>query len=232
LLKTLAYNESHRLTGLRLFELGHVYRQPEKPQPLPDEREQLVSVLAGNQAGEVVNIWSALADALAFDDYELITDSSPGFHATRTSRIEIQGRIVGFLGEIDPLVLSLFEVSERVACLEVDIDDLLSISHGQRSYVPFSRFPSSDIDLAFEVDEVISSNEVKKCLQKQAGALLANINLFDIFRGEAVSEGRRSLAFKLRLQAEDRTLTDAEVAKVHSECIEAVEKKFSAKLRS
>ena len=232
LLKTLAYNESHRLTGLRLFELGHIYRQPEKPQPLPDEREQLVSVLAGDEAGEIVKIWSALADALAFDEYELIADSSPGFHATRTSRIEIQGKTVGFLGEIDPSVLSLFEVSERVACLEVDIDDLLAISHGHRSYSPFSRYPSSDIDLAFEVDEEVSSNEVKKCLQEQAGVLLVDIHLFDIFRGGPVSEGRRSLAFKLRLQAEDRTLTAAEVAKVHGECIEAVEKKFSAKLRS
>ena len=232
LLKTLAYNESHRLTGLRLFELGHIYRQPEKPQPLPDEREQLVSVLAGDEAGEIVKIWSALADALAFDEYELIADSSPGFHATRTSRIEIQGKTVGFLGEIDPSVLSLFEVSERVACLEVDIDDLLAISHGHRSYAPFSRYPSSDIDLAFEVDEEVSSNDVKKCLQEQAGVLLVDIRLFDIFRGGPVSEGRRSLAFKLRLQAEDRTLTAAEVAKVHGECIEAVEKKFSAKLRS
>ena len=232
LLKTLAYNESHRLTGLRLFELGHIYRQPEKPQPLPDEREQLVSVLAGDEAGEIVKIWSALADALAFDEYELIADSSPGFHATRTSRIEIQGKTVGFLGEIDPSVLSLFEVSERVACLEVDIDDLLAISHGHRSYAPFSRYPSSDIDLAFEVDEGVSSNDVKKCLQEQAGVLLVDIRLFDIFRGGPVLEGRRSLAFKLRLQAEDRTLTAAEVAKVHGECIEAVEKKFSAKLRS
>ena len=232
LLKTLAYNESHRLTGLRLFELGHIYRQPGKPQPLPDEREQLVAVLAGNEAGEIVKIWSALADALAFEEYELISDSPPGFHATRTSRIEIQGRTIGFLGEIDPSVLSLFEVSERVACLEVDIDDLLSISHGHRLYTPFSRYPSSDIDLAFEVDEGISSNEVKKCLQEQAGVLLVDIYLFDIFRGEPVSEGRRSLAFKLRLQAEDRTLTDAEIAKIHGECIESVEKKFSAKLRS
>jgi len=232
LLKTLAYNESHRLTGLRLFELGHIYRQPEKPQPLPDEREQLVSVLAGDEAGEIVKIWSALADALAFGEYELIADSPPGFHATRTSRIEIQGETVGFLGEIDPSVLSLFEVGERVACLEVDIHDLLAISHGHRSYSPFSRYPSSDIDLAFEVDEEVSSNEVKKCLQEQAGVLLVDIHLFDIFRGGPVSEGRRSLAFKLRLQAEDRTLTAAEVAKVHGECIEAVEKKFSAKLRS
>ncbi|HAQ04139.1 MAG TPA: hypothetical protein DCQ88_04920, partial [Acidimicrobiaceae bacterium] len=122
LLKTLAYNESHRLTGLRLFELGHVYRQPDKFQALPDEREQLVSILAGSEAGEIVKIWSALADALGFDDYELLTDSPPGFHATRTSRIEVQGVTVGFLGEIDPSVLSLFEVNERVACLEVDID--------------------------------------------------------------------------------------------------------------
>tara|TARA_B100001175_G_scaffold306960_1_gene305670 strand:- start:330 stop:2681 length:2352 start_codon:yes stop_codon:yes gene_type:complete len=232
LLKTLAYNESHRLTGLRLFELGHVYRQPDKFQALPDEREQLVSILAGSEAGEIVKIWSALADALGFDDYELLTDSPPGFHATRTSRIEVQGVTVGFLGEIDPSVLSLFEVNERVACLEVDIDDLLSIPHGHRSYAPFSRYPSSDIDLAFEVDEGVSSNEVKKCLQEQAGPLLVGIHLFDIFRGEPVAEGRRSLAFKLRLQADDRTLTNVEVAEVHGECIKSVEKKFSAKLRS
>jgi len=232
LLKTLAYNESHRLTGLRLFELGHVYRQPDKPQSLPDEREQLVSVLAGVEAGEIVKIWSALADALAFNHYELVADSPPGFHATRTSQIKIEGRLVGFLGEIDPSVLSLFEVSERVACLEVDIDDLLSVPHGHRSYAPFSRYPSSDIDLAFEVDESVPSNEVKKCLQEQAGSLLVDIHLFDIFRGEPVEKGRRSLAFKLRLQANDRTLTDVEVAKVHGECIESVEKKFFAKLRS
>ena len=123
-------------------------------------------------------------------------------------------------------------MGERVACLEVDIDDLLSIPHGHRSYTPFSRYPSSDIDLAFEVDQSVSSNEVKKCLQEQAGSLLVDIHLFDIFRGEPVEEGRRSLAFKLRLQASDRTLTDVEVAKVHGECIESVEKKFSAKLRS
>ena len=73
---------------------------------------------------------------------------------------------------------------------------------------------------------------MRKCLEEKAGELLADINLFDVFRGAPVSEGRRSLAFKLRLQADDRTLTDTEVAEVHKDCIEAVEKKFSAKLRS
>ncbi len=232
LLKTLAYNESHRLVGLKLFEIGHVYSHPQQPQPLPDEREHLVSLLAGDRVKEIVEIWSALADALAFRDYELIADSQAGFHATRTSRIEVQGRTVGFLGEIDPSVLASYEVSERVSCLEIDVDELLSISHGHSHYKPFSRYPSSDIDLAFEVDESISSSEVRKCLEEKAGELLADINLFDVFRGAPVSEGRRSLAFKLRLQADDRTLTDTEVAEVHKDCIEAVEKKFSAKLRS
>ena len=232
LLKTLAYNESHRLVGLKLFEIGHVYSHPQQPQPLPDEREHLVSLLAGDRVKEIVEIWSALADALAFRDYELIADSQAGFHATRTSRIEVQGRTVGFLGEIDPSVLASYEVSERVSCLEIDVDELLSIPHGHSHYKPFSRYPSSDIDLAFEVDESISSSEVRKCLEEKAGELLADINLFDVFRGAPVSEGRRSLAFKLRLQADDRTLTDTEVAEVHKDCIEAVEKKFSAKLRS
>ena len=111
LLKTLAYNESHRLVGLKLFEIGHVYSHPQQPQPLPDEREHLVSLLAGDRVKEIVEIWSALADALAFRDYELIADSQAGFHATRTSRIEVQGRTVGFLGEIDPSVLASYEVS-------------------------------------------------------------------------------------------------------------------------
>ncbi|MCH2442388.1 MAG: phenylalanine--tRNA ligase subunit beta, partial [Acidimicrobiales bacterium] len=231
LLKTLAYNGSHRLYGLSLFEVGHVYRRPTEPRPLPDEREYLAVALAGREARAAVEVWSVLADALATRDYTLVAEAVPGLHATRTARIELASTPVGHVGEVDPSVSEAFEVGERVAWLEVDLDVLLGLSHGDLPFRPFSRYPSSDIDLAFEVDEETPAAVVESLLRSAAGDLLVDLGLFDVFRGEPVAEGRRSLAFAMRLQADDRTLTDAEVATVRQRCIDAVEGDLGATLR-
>ena len=232
LLKTLAYNASHRLTGLKLFELGHIYQHPLSEQPLPDEREHLGVVLAGGDAGAAVNVWSALADALALRDYELIAVSPPGLHATRTAQIEVHGKVIGFVGEIAPSVLNAYEVSERVGWLEVDLDTALTISHGDKPYKSISRYPSSDIDLAFEVSEDVPASSVSSVLRASAGELLIDLRLFDVFRGHPVGENCRSLAYTLRFQATDRTLTDKEISEVRERCISAVEKELAASLRS
>jgi phenylalanyl-tRNA synthetase beta chain len=231
ILKTLAYNASHRLQGLGLFEIGHVYRRPDVEQPLPDEREHLAVALGGRDAGEAVAVWSALADALDTRRYNLVADEPPGLHATRTARIEVADSPVGHVGEIDPSALAAYGITERVGWLEVDLETLLAIPHGERSYKRVSRYPSSDIDLAFEVEEGTPAGVVGTCLREAAGDLLADLSLFDVFRGPPVSEGRRSLAFTLRFQADDRTLTDAEVAEVRKICIDAVQSMLPATLR-
>jgi phenylalanyl-tRNA synthetase beta chain len=115
--------------------------------------------------------------------------------------------------------------------LEVDLDTLLDLPHGDLQFRPFSRYPSSDIDLAFEVDEETPAAVVESVLRSAAGDLLVDLGLFDVFRGEPVAEGRRSLAFGMRLQADDRTLTDAEVAMVRQRCVDAVEGDLRATLR-
>jgi phenylalanyl-tRNA synthetase beta chain len=232
ILKTLAYNASHRLAGLGLFEVGHVYRHPEASQPLPDEREYLAVALAGRDAGDAVGVWSALADALAARDYALVADVVAGLHPTRTARIEVGGVPVGHVGEVDPGVLDAFDVPERVGWLEVDLDTLLGVPHGDTPYRQVSRYPSSDIDLAFEVDDAVPASAVERCLREAAGDLLARLSLFDVFRGAPVGDGRRSLAFTLRFQAADRTLTDAEMADVRRRCIDAVEGSLPASLRA
>ncbi|MDG2426817.1 MAG: phenylalanine--tRNA ligase subunit beta [Acidimicrobiales bacterium] len=231
ILKTLAYNASHRLQGLGLFEIGHVYRCPDNEQPLPDEREYLAVALGGRDAGDAVAVWSALADALDARRYELVADGPAGLHATRTARIEVVGSVVGYVGEVDPSALVAYGIAERVGWLEVDLETLLAIPHGRRSYKRVSRYPSSDIDLAFEVDEGTPAGLVGACLRKAAGDLLADLSLFDVFRGPPVSEGRRSLAFTLRFQADNRTLTDAEVAAVREICIDTVQSTLPATLR-
>ena len=96
---------------------------------------------------------------------------------------------------------------------------------------PFSLYPSSDIDLAFEVDDDVPASAVEDAIRAAGGDLLWSVRLFDVYRGTGVADGRRSLAYTLRLQAPDRTLTDADVAQVRTAIIDAVQSQLGATLR-
>jgi phenylalanyl-tRNA synthetase beta chain len=231
ILKTLGFNASHRNTGLRVFEVGHVYARPTAETPLPDEREMLGVALGGAEAPEAVLVWTVIADALGVRGDRLVTDEISGLHPTRAARIEVDGVVVGAVGEIDPMVTDAFGVPERVAWLELDLDTLLSLPHGDRAYQPVSRFPSSDVDLAFEVAESCPASEVEAAVRAAAGPLLVALRLFDVYRGASLPPGTRSLAYSLRLQATDRTLTDDEIAAVRQRTIDAVQTALPAKLR-
>jgi phenylalanyl-tRNA synthetase beta chain len=132
---------------------------------------------------------------------------------------------------VDPDVLHAFDIAGRVAWLEVDLDRFLAHPHGTPTYVPVSRFPSSDVDLAFEVAEGTSATDVAATLETGAGDLLGYVRLFDTYRGQGVRAGHRSLAYRVRLQATDRTLTDAEVGEVRQRMIDAVTSRHPAHLR-
>ena len=95
-----------------------------------------------------------------------------------------------------------------------------------------SRFPSSDVDLAFVVADAVPATAVEATLRGAAGELCESVELFDVYRGPGAGEGARSLAYRLRFRALDRTLTDAEVADLRSGCIRAVEGRYQATLRS
>jgi phenylalanyl-tRNA synthetase beta chain len=231
LLKTVAYNESHRAAGVRLFEIGKVFLAPKEGKELPDEPEYLAVALAGAEAPAAVDTWRTLMAGLALPDARLEQVPVEGLHPTRAAEIVVDGDVVGAVGEIDPAVLDQFGISERVGWLEMNLDALLTKPHGERSYRLVSRYPSSDIDLAFEVDETIPAEDVARTIESAAGDLLVSLDLFDVFRGVAVSEGRRSLAYNLRLQASDRTLTDDDVTSVRQRIIDEVERTLPAKLR-
>jgi phenylalanyl-tRNA synthetase beta chain len=232
LLKTIAYNESHRSPGVRLFEIAKVFLATEDPKELPHEPEFVAVALAGTEAPEAVDVWRVVADALALHGWRLEQVAVAGLHPTRSAEILVGDAVIGAVGEIDPGVLTDFGVDERVAWLELELDALLDQPHGERPYQLVSRFPSSDIDLAFEVDVATPAADVERVIRSAGGELLARLALFDVFRGAAVPDGRRSLAYQLRLQAPDRTLTDDDIARVRQRVIGAVEAQLPAKLRS
>ncbi|MFL6205497.1 MAG: phenylalanine--tRNA ligase subunit beta [Acidimicrobiales bacterium] len=232
LVGAVSYNWSHRNHGVRLFEIGHTFNRPSAPDAeLPDERECLGAALAGAEAPEAVRLWHFVAEELALDGARIENAEVPGFHPTRAARILVGDVQVGVVGEIDPGVLDAHGIGERVAYLEVDLDTVLALPHGHRLFRRFSLFPSSDIDLAFEVDEHVPASAVEDTIRGAGGELLWSVRLFDVYRGPGVAEGRRSLAYSLRLQAADRTLTDADVAAVRQQIIDAVQSQLPATLR-
>jgi phenylalanyl-tRNA synthetase beta chain len=207
---------------VRLYEVGHVYRPPAPGEPLPDEREMVGAVLAGGDAMEAVALWDELRAAILVEGVRVDAAVVPGLHASRAALLCVPaGDTIGSVGEIDPLVLEAHGINERVGWLELDLRALLGLPHGTPSYRPVSRFPSSDIDLAFAVADSVPAATVTDRLRTGAGELLDDVALFDVYRGPGIDEGQRSLAYRLRLQAPDHTLTDAEVAVVRQRCIDA-----------
>ena len=233
LIKSLATNAARRNTGVRLWEIGHVFRRPQDPEAeLPDEREMLGVALGGQDATAAVHEWRAVAEVLAVAGVTLHNGAVPGLHPTRSGRlVGPGGEAVGALGEVDPEVLAEHEVGEPVGWLEVDLDTVAGLPHDPHTYRQVSVYPSSDIDLAFEVEDGVPAGDVEATLREAAGERLASLRLFDVYRGPGIAEGRRSLAFTLRLDAPDHTLTDAEVAEVRTRCITAVESAHEAGLR-
>lgn len=228
LLQAIAYNQSHRINDIKLFEVGHVY--PQGSEQLPDEHEVLCVVFAESDATKAMDMWSQFSAFLGVGA-QLFQDAAPaGFHGTRSAQLRRGKIVLGTVGEIDPTVLANFGVMGRVACLEIDLSIVLGETPKVAAAQVVSKYPSSDFDLAFVVPQTLAAGMLLKSLRQAGGNLLADAVLFDIYRGKGVAEDARSLAFRLRFQAPDRTLGETEIADARSRCIAAAQK-LGAELR-
>ena len=235
MLKALAFNASHRANDISLFELGHVYRargaafDASKGHGLPEETEQLCIMAVGADATTAVDWWSQITAVFGVGAQLDQARVPSGYHPTRSATLARGKQVIGLLGEIDRLVLSRYGIDERVACLEIDASVLLSEPPKVAVAKPISRYPSTDFDLAFVVPSTVTAGSVQRALRQATGPLLEDVVLFDVFR-RAATDDTRSLAFRVRLRAADRTLTDSEVAATRSACI-AVAEKLGCSLR-
>ena len=229
LLKAVAFNESHRRPGVSLFEVGHVYLTGIGD--LPDEHESLGVVLAGREAPAAVAVWREIASALGIGARIDQGQPPPGLHPTRSATLLAGRDRIGVVGEIAPDVLDAFDIGERVAVLELNLTLTLAAEPKAAKWKPTSRHPSSDLDMAFVLTDDVPAEKLDKAIRQGAGNLLVTLELFDVYRGAGVAEGSRSLAFRLRLQAPDRNLSDSDTATVVAAVRQATEK-FGATLRA
>jgi phenylalanyl-tRNA synthetase beta chain len=247
LLGAVAYNASHRNDGVSLFELGRVFSTGDRAviadvaesvragRVLAGEREHLAVVLAGREAPAAVELLEKVLGALGRSLSDLRADTVHGLHPGRGAWVEVTGGAggsfaAGQVGEVDPQVLTSLGIEERVAWLQLDLSSLGARAVPVPTASPVSRHPSTDFDLAFVVEDDLPAADITAAIRSAGETLLSSVELFDVFRSEALGERKRSLAFRLRLQAPDRTLTDAEVATVRTTVIAAVES-LGAELR-
>jgi phenylalanyl-tRNA synthetase beta chain len=141
--------------------------------------------------------------------------------------------VVGVMGELHPLVREAFDLPAQPVCmLELDLDELLATWGAGRKMAPISAHPPVYEDLALVVDESVPAARVQNLIAQTGRSLVRTVVLFDVYRGEQVGAGRKSLAYRLTYQADDRTLTDKEVAKLRAKIVRRLERELGATLRS
>jgi phenylalanyl-tRNA synthetase beta chain len=143
----------------------------------------------------------------------------------------LEGRQLGYLGELHPTVAAYLKVEGRLVAFEIDVQPVLAGARTPRAQ-PLPRFPAVERDLAVVVDEHVAAGSLLAAIKESAGDLLENARAFDEYHGSQVPEGHKSIAFTLTFRSPERTLTDAEVDKVMTEIRSALEKRHQARFRA
>ena len=240
LLAALAANRRHEDGGIRLFELGKVY-SPRKNE-LPDESEVVCGVLAGlrlekswqgndelvdffDAEGVVEGLFHRLSLEAGFEEGE-DESLSPGKQAT----IVIGGKKLGVVGELHPEVLQAFEISEPVYLFEIYLTALLPFTIGHKMFQPIPRFPAIVRDMALIVDADITHLRVQDTIG--SFPLVERVAIFDVYSGEPVPAGKKSLAYRVTFRSPTHTLTDEEVNKIQQQILRKLSRELGTTLRS
>jgi phenylalanyl-tRNA synthetase beta chain len=139
--------------------------------------------------------------------------------------------ILGYAGEIHPDVAQKYDLGIPVFAAEFDFESIILASDMTREYRPLMRYPAATLDIALLADENVEVAEIERAARANGGDLLESVKLFDVYRGEQIADGKKSLAFNLVYRAKDRTLTDEEVGGIHATILKEIASKTGAVLR-
>jgi len=241
LLALLRSNQRYEEGGIKFFEIGKVYLPRQRD--LPEERETLAGVVSGPRSGmswlgekgwldffEAKGVLDAILGALGVEvDFQAV--NREGLHPGRAAEIVVGGEVVGVVGEVHPgVVESLQLLPQTVALFELDIEKLVPHVTLGGKYRFLSRFPESVRDIALVVDVDIPAKRVKDIISSYP--LVARVTLFDVYAGEQIPRGKKSLAFRVMYQSPTHTLSDAEVEGVGKEILARLFQELGVSLRS
>jgi len=240
LLHAVAMNQSRGVQTVRIFEVGTTFRLAD---PFVEIRKAGFALCGGDGGGwwsdrraldvlDAKGVLESLLDDLGVADWSLGAAPDGPFHPGRSARIVIEASHAGVLGEIHPRVAEGLGITGRVSVGVVGLRGLQGGARGPSASADVPRFPPVHRDLAFIVEDATPAGAVHEALRRAGGALLASSTLFDVYVGDPIPAGTKSLAFSLDLRAADRTLTDEEAQETVDRIVDELTRRFGARLRA
>lgn len=224
MLDILAKNYNNRNLKARLFELATEYTPTEKDK-LPKESKAVMIGCYGKEdfysiKGVVEGVITAATGKKASFAPQT---NNPTFHPGRCAVVSLEGKEIGVVGEIHPSVVENFGLAQRTYVARIEVDSLFENADNDKKYRPLPKFPASTRDLAVMCDATLPVAEIEKIILAKGGALLENVELFDVYQGEQIDSGKKSVAYALTLRAKDRTLTVEECDETMSKIVKELE---------
>lgn len=231
---------------LAFFEIGPVFRASENG-PLPDELPRLVLALRGPrqpahwQGGDgdaqdfydIKGAVSTLLNGLGLRELQFEPAAHPAFHPGKCARVLADGQPLGVFGELHPQVQTEYDLGgDPVQAAALNLDTIYDLVPERFDSQSVPAYPPVLEDLALVVDESLPAGQVEALIRQTGGKLLTGLALFDVFRGEQIGTGKKSLAYQLTYQNAERTLTDEDVAKLRQRIIRRLEQELGAQLRA
>lgn len=244
-LQTASFNLRNHNDSVALFEIGRVYLPQALPLAAdPEERAMLALVLSGRRKAlswcdtkdnvdfyDLKGIAEGLLAQLQMRDYKLARSAAPYLHPGKSCDIIVKEKIIGSFGEVHPTVQENFELEQTAYVLEMELAPLIEGAMQVPQYRRLPKYPGMSRDIAVVVPAGVTNEEIEGVIRASAGELLRGVRLFDVYTGKQVAAGCKSMAFNLSYQADDRTLTDAEVDASMKAVIARVAAAYAAKLR-
>ncbi len=230
---------------IALFEIGPIFI-PVAGNPLPEEISRLAIALTGPRAlpgwqkadsqpmdfYDLKGLLGAVFEALHIPGVSYEPADEPSYHPGKCARILVSDKPLGWVGELHPLVKSNYEFSASpVLAAELNLDLLLSSIDESFTVAAVPEYPPVLEDLALVVDEALPAERVADLIREAGGKMVVNVRLFDVYRGEQIGTGKKSLAYSLAYQMEDRTLTDEDVARLRQRIVRRLEQELGVTLR-
>lgn len=244
LLRSVSYNQRRGVDNVHLYEIGSVYWTG-AGRKQPKERAMVAGVMAGSwqEAGwnqpavrleffDGKGVIEQLVRELAVDRFKVRPAEIAWLQPGRSAEVLLGGEVLGWVGEVHPLVLKRFEAEAPVVAFELDLQRLIRAARDARPFVDVPRHPAVERDFAIVVGEDVTAERVEQAIRSAGGKLLADVRLFDVYRGAGVTEGMKSIAFALQYRDAERTLTSEEADAAHEKLVRKVTGATGGEVRS